>query len=534
MMNGFKTLYEELFCGSGRILFEIMVKDGKTAVTAEEFTDAVDHIAGHLSPLLTQDQSPLTMRDQSPQSAGDQRETRPFVGVRIRNSWLLYAVAFGVLKAGGNLVLLDAKSCAENIGQLLREVRGSLLITDSGAAPAADGIRNIDAAELLEPWEGPQAESWEGLMAFATSGTTGKSKIIAYGGEEIYRQVSRTAGWFQETPHIARLLGDSQAERERVVSILPMHHIFGFLCPLILLRYGFRILFPKNDAISTILSTIKGERVWGCLSVPMFWQTVVNILSRRCGQFDREAVQSVLGDHFTFCLTGGTYADKKLRGQFLDAGLAFTLGFGMTETGCCTMHFMDQSTLDSEGCLYRWYDAVIRDTEGNLAENGTGELLLKSDVLFKGYIKDGELLPREDEGGYYPTGDIFRKAGGSITFVGRCKNVIVNESGENIYIEELEQRFSALARYGVLYGIADVENEPLLVVKLGPDAPVDRICETVTEIVNGLPVYQRPYKAVLTKGDVPLTAKGELRRTAVTEALFDHGAAAELVFKSRK
>lgn len=69
----------------------------------------------------------------------------------------------------------------------------------------------------------------------------------------------------------------------------------------------------------------------------------------------------------------------------------------------------------------------------------------------------------------------------------RCKNIIVNESGENIYIEELEQRFSALARYGVLYGIADVENEPLLVVKLGPDAPVDRICETVTEIVNGLP-----------------------------------------------
>ena len=87
--------------------------------------------------------------------------------------------------------------------------------------------------------------------------------------------------------------------------------------------------------------------------------------------------------------------------------------------------------------------------------------------MFSGYIQGGDLIPWEPEGdGYYRTGDIFCKEESRLTFVGRCKNLIVNASGENIYIEELEQSFEALAGFGLLYGIIECNSEPVLVVQL--------------------------------------------------------------------
>ncbi|MCS4465187.1 hypothetical protein JTT01_19340 [Clostridium botulinum] len=40
---------------------------------------------------------------------------------------------------------------------------------------------------------------------------------------------------------------------------------------------------------------------------------------------------------------------------------------------------------------------------------------------------------------YYRTGDIFELKNRKLYFKGRMKNIIVDESGENIYAEELEE-----------------------------------------------------------------------------------------------
>ncbi len=513
--NGFEALYDGLFSGENRVLFETMTRDGKNTVDSRQFKNLTDRIAANLS----------VMYDVKPGG---------FAAVNIGNSYFLYAAVFAALKVGYSVLLINPGEKPDRIRRLMAEAGAELLITDKKAGYDEGDIKTARLQTLTEDSDVDFHPCWGEMMAFATSGTTGKSKVIAYGGDEIYRQVSRTARWFKETSYIGELLGERDLEDERVMSVLPMHHIFGCLCPLILLSYGFRMIFPKNDAVSTIIATIKEESVWGALSVPMFWQTILNIVSSRFGEFSEEAVAATLGDNFKFCLTGGTYAEAKLRKSFLKAGLTFTLGFGMTETGCCTMHFMDMTGIESEGRLYSWYDAVIRGEDGKLAEDGTGELLLKSDVLFKGYIKDGRLLTREaDENGYFPTGDIFRKEGSRIDFVGRCRNIIVNSSGENIYIEELEHKFSALSKYGVLYGIVDIGGEPLLAVKLRGGEPMDEMSRDISSIVKTLPVYERPYKAVLTSGELPMTAKGEIRKVSVTEELLNDIADAEIVFKKR-
>lgn len=513
MKNGFQRLYELLFQNGDRILFEVMQKDGRTSVDCRGFCDLVSSLA-------------CSLRQEQAEPAAGGSHTN-FLAIQVKNSPLLYASVFAALQAGFDVLLVDPKLGEEARKHHLLEADAKKLITDA----------ELQEKALQEQKKGntagQEAEAeWGRYLAFATSGTTGPGRIIAYDGEAVCSQVVRTVKWFRETPFMKKLLVEKDPQEERVMSILPMHHIFGCLCPLILMGYGFRILFPKNDAITTILGTMASEQVWGCLSVPMFWQTVLNLSRSRYGEVSADSIGQLAGTNLKFCLTGGTYADPGLRKSFLEAGIAFSLGFGMTETGCCTMYFMSMDDMDSEGYLYPWYEAKIYTEDGMICENGTGELLLRSDAVFSGYVKAGDLIPWEQEAdGYYRTGDIFCKEESRITFVGRCKNMIVNASGENIYIEELEQHFEDLAGFGILYGIIERNSEPVLVAQVRSGESREEILRCITDVVRTLPVYQRPERAVLTESVLPVTAKGEIRRQQITDEILNDSGNTVQIYK---
>ena len=75
-----------------------------------------------------------------------------------------------------------------------------------------------------------------------------------------------------------------------------------------------------------------------------------------------------------------------------------------------------------------------------------GEMFIRGKSLHTGRLVDGKRLPPDTiEGGWYPTGDVVRLERGDRMFVeGRVKDVIINESGENVYPDELDNVFSAM------------------------------------------------------------------------------------------
>ncbi|MBN9525127.1 MAG: acyl--CoA ligase [Alphaproteobacteria bacterium] len=117
--------------------------------------------------------------------------------------------------------------------------------------------------------------------------------------------------------------------------------------------------------------------------------------------------------------------------------------FGMTEVGSAL--FMPREATDkvgsgSCGVPSPFREAKIVDAEGNeLGDDQIGELCIRGPGILQGYYRKPEanahsFLP----GGWFRTGDLFRRdADGFYTIVGRVKDMI-RRSGENIAAREVE------------------------------------------------------------------------------------------------
>ncbi|MCS4481479.1 hypothetical protein JQ035_19885 [Clostridium botulinum] len=63
---------------------------------------------------------------------------------------------------------------------------------------------------------------------------------------------------------------------------------------------------------------------------------------------------------------------------------------------------------ESEGKVYDNYEIKVLTSDGNIRNEGTGEIIVKSDAIYTASIKDKkEICPELIEGMYYRTGDIF-------------------------------------------------------------------------------------------------------------------------------
>jgi fatty-acyl-CoA synthase len=131
-------------------------------------------------------------------------------------------------------------------------------------------------------------------------------------------------------------------------------------------------------------------------------------------------------------------------------------GFGMTET--CPLIVLPELSedLDPEEYRHRRHDTWGRPLPGvefrlvdangkDLPWDGkcVGELLVRGDMVMKGYYRQAEETARTLEGGWYHTGDLCAlEADGQLIVKDRKKDIIIS-GGENISSLEIEQ---------VLYG----------------------------------------------------------------------------------
>jgi long-chain acyl-CoA synthetase len=147
------------------------------------------------------------------------------------------------------------------------------------------------------------------------------------------------------------------------------------------------------------------------------------------------------------CLCGGATISPEVLRFFAIVGVPVFQIYGMTETA--GISHMQRPGHTSIGCS----GIAIEGLEERLAEDG--ELLLRGQSVFAGYLFDAAATDRTLAQGWLHTGDIAEyDAGGEIRIVDRKKDIIITSGGKNITPSLIENALkdSEYIREAILLG----------------------------------------------------------------------------------
>jgi long-chain acyl-CoA synthetase len=310
--------------------------------------------------------------------------------------------------------------------------------------------RPKNAADAEAQTDVPEPEAEDLAVIIYTSGTTGHSKGVMLSHRNIVFDV---VNGIERFPIHAD---------DRFLSILPLAHTFeatgGMLCPIAI---GASIYYmrglPTPQKLLAAMETVKPTAV---LTVPLVVdkifrkkilpqiqnKLIINKLytlaffRKKLHQVaGRKLVQS-FGNKLRFFMFGGASLNEDVEIFLRDAGISYSTGYGMTETApIMTINPFGRVKVGSCGKPIPGIEMSIHEPD---AQNGIGEIIIRGPIVMSGYYKNPDATAEVFlKGGWLKTGDLgFFDAEGFLFINGRCKNVIIGPSGENIYPEAIEQK----------------------------------------------------------------------------------------------
>ena len=113
--------------------------------------------------------------------------------------------------------------------------------------------------------------------------------------------------------------------------------------------------------------------------------------------------------------------------------------------------------------------------------------------------------------------------------LGRVKDVIVNSSVENIYIDQLESEFHEIKDEGMDFTIIGLEDEPVMIVYVAEGNNLKNITEKIMEINNSLEIYTRITKLYISHDSIEKTSTGKIKRNEIAKRILSNDKSIEFV-----
>ena len=543
LLSDCKTL-ETLFtltCAHGEDAAAIYLEDGvEKKITFDEYRAMADDYAAYLA---------------------DGLEPGGYVAISMDTCKEWFPTFWGVIRSGHDALLIDAALSDEMVRYLLKQAECKAMITARRRALDAE-IRQIDAAGLFAA---PKAVDFEPTygdgVALCTSGTTGTSRIFVYNGEAIAEQVLSSELIFRENRRIV-----ANANRRSLV-FLPYHHVLGFVVNLLWCGFlGYANIYLRDRAPQTILETAQKCRPELLVTVPLLANNLCASLQKKLAKESRlkraafsamkglslgvqsvapapglalaekalfrGVLRQVLGVDIRCVILGGSHTPTEHLRTLNALGYYTVCGFGMTETAVTSVETAMSLRKRLSGSVGRPLRNVQYRIRPGESGRRRGEMLIKGRSIHTGWLADGKWLPPDTlEGGWYPTGDIVRLEKSGRMFVeGRCKDVIINESGENVYPDELEDTFSSLEgveQFTVLGvrkpGKHQKYEDITLVINVGEryrdDAFLAGLVRQAAALNQRLPALKRVSRVLATPERLPLVNGIKVKRLALKESI---------------
>lgn len=363
-----------------------------------------------------------------------------------------------------------------------------------------------------------------------TSGTTGYSKGVMLP----YRSI------ISNVVHIHKKVGLKPGDN--VVSMLPLGHIFGLVFDFI---YGvtvgahlwFLTRMPSPKIIAESFAEIR-PRVIAC--VPLIVEKIFKknilpkvdnklgklllklpIISDKIKEQIRTQAMEVFGGNFIEIVIGGAPFNPEVEAFLRKINFPYTIAYGMTEAAPLICHSRwDEIQYTSCGKTVSNMETKVLSSD---PERIPGELVRRGINVMLGYYKNEEATAQAiDCNGWLHTGDMaIKDAEGNIFIKGRCKNILLTASGQNIYPEEIEARLNnmpfvneslVILAGDKLIALVYPDNEEAFAQGMDKKALEAAIEVNRTELNKILPAYSQITRIKLYPEEFEKTAKKSIKR----------------------
>lgn len=288
-----------------------------------------------------------------------------------------------------------------------------------------------------------------------TSGTTSNSKGVL---------IPFRALW-SNFDFAVQVLGKHAKPGERIISMLPMAHMYGMAFEFLFeFLNGVHIYYlnrlPSPQVIVQAFSEVKPCVV---ISVPLIIEKIIKrnvlpklestsmklllrlpVISDKILDKVKEQIKKVFGGQFYEVIIGGAAINTEVEQFLRKIGFNYTVGYGATE--CAPIITYEDWQNFAQGSCGKAAPRMEVKIDSPDPQHIVGEILTRGANVMLGYYKNPEATAQAlDAEGWYHTGDLgVLDAEGNLFIRGRCKNMLLGASGQNIYPEEIEDKLNTL------------------------------------------------------------------------------------------
>ncbi len=463
------------------------------------------------------------------------------VSIIAANTPELLEAHYSIPMTGGVVNTINTRLDAETIAYILDHSDAKILITDTQFSPTIKKALSIygkkipiidihDDQAIFKDGEGEKIgdwtyeeflktgednfnwslpkDEWQAISLSYTSGTTGKPKGVVYHHRGSYLMSTGSVTAWNMTNKLTYL------------ATVPMFHCNGWGYPWTAALVHAKVVCCRYIVAKDIYNLIDKHKVTHFGGAPIVLNLIANAEEK-----DKKEI-----NHKIYVLTAGAPPTSAILEKMDNLGFEVMHVYGLTETyghvlQCAwneewnNLSNSEKADLNArQGVRYpNLEEAVVADPETHIPvpKDGKtmGEILIRGNVVMKGYYKNKEATELSMRNGWFHSGDLaVVYPDGYIQIKDRSKDIIIS-GGENISSVEVENVVAKHPAVSLVAVVAKPDEKwgetPCAFVELAPgkEATSDEIISFCKENMAG---FKRPKYVIF--GELPKTSTGKIQK----------------------